>query len=175
MSKPPRYYPRFLHNGRCSTLTRRLERNYRQDLRISCLSPSVYLLGPYAYDRLGAIKRKIDARLCRNFHDFFVAVTSPGSVWWLPEVFPMTRSKFLLGSVLGLACFASGLLVAQGPRHQNLRAAQELVDQAFQRISDAQRANEWDMGGHAARAKDLLAQASREIKLAAEEANHHHH
>jgi len=87
----------------------------------------------------------------------------------------MTRSKFLLGSVLGLACFASGLLVAQGPRHQNLRAAQELVDQAFQRISDAQRANEWDMGGHAARAKDLLAQASREIKLAAEEANHHHH
>jgi hypothetical protein len=86
----------------------------------------------------------------------------------------MPRSKFLLGTILGLACFASGVLVAQGARHPNLRAAQQLVDQAFQRISDAQRANEWDMSGHAARAKDLLGQASREIKLAAEAANHHH-
>ncbi|MGO8934230.1 MAG: hypothetical protein ACLPLZ_13390 [Terracidiphilus sp.] len=85
----------------------------------------------------------------------------------------MTRSKFLSGSVLGLVCFASGVLVAQGARHPNLRAAQQLVDQAFQRVSDAQRANEWDMGGHAARAKDLLSQASREIKLAADAANHH--
>ena len=40
-------------------------------------------------------------------------------------------------------------------------------------LSDAQRANEWDMGGHAARAKDLLSQASREIKLAADAGNHH--
>lgn len=85
----------------------------------------------------------------------------------------MTRSKFLSGSVLGLVCFASGVLVAQGGRHPNLRAAQQLVDQAIERVSDAQRANEWDMGGHASRAKDLLAQASREIKLAAETANHH--
>jgi hypothetical protein len=85
----------------------------------------------------------------------------------------MTRSKFLSGSVLCLVCFASGVLVAQGGRHPNLRAAQQLVDQAFQRISDAQRANEWDMGGHAARAKDLLEQASREIKLATVASNHH--
>jgi hypothetical protein len=151
-----------------------LERNYRQDLRISCLSPSVYLLGPYAYDRLGAIKRKIDARLCRNFHDFFVAVTSPGSVWWLPEVFPMTRSKFLLSSVLGLVCFASGVLVAQGERHPNLMAAQDLINRAYDRITAAQQANEWDMGGHAARAKDLLDQAKHEIREATEAANHHH-
>jgi len=34
-------------------------------------------------------------------------------------------------------------------------------------------ANEFDMGGHAARAKDLLDQAYREIKLAAEAANRH--
>jgi hypothetical protein len=76
----------------------------------------------------------------------------------------MPRSKFLLGTILGLACFASGVLVAQGARHPNLRAAQQLVDQAFQRISDAQRANEWDMSGHAARAKDLLGQASWQPK-----------
>jgi hypothetical protein len=47
------------------------------------------------------------------------------------------------------------------------------VGQAYERIVAAQQANEWDMGGHAARAKELLDQANREIKLAAEEANHH--
>jgi len=83
----------------------------------------------------------------------------------------MTRGKFLLGSVLCVASFTSGVLIAQGPRHPNLMAAQRLVDQAFQRLSDAQQANEFDMHGHAAKAKDLLEQASREIKLAAEAAN----
>ena len=83
----------------------------------------------------------------------------------------MTRSKFVLGSVLCLASFAGGALVAQGPRHPNLRAAQDLINQAFDRITAAQQANEWDMGGHAARAKDLLEQAKREIRLATETAN----
>jgi hypothetical protein len=85
----------------------------------------------------------------------------------------MTPSKFLLGSILGLACFASGVLVAQGPRHPNLRAAQDLINQAYDRITAAQQANEWDMGGHAARAKDLLDNAKREIRLATEAANRH--
>ena len=85
----------------------------------------------------------------------------------------MTRSRFLLGSVLCLASFAGGVLIAQGPRHPNLRAAQDLIDQAFDRITAAQQANEWDMGGHAAKAKDLLIQAKEQIRLAAEEANHH--
>jgi hypothetical protein len=85
----------------------------------------------------------------------------------------MTRSKFLLSSVLGLACFASGVLVAQGPRHPNLRAAQDLINQAYDHITAAQAANEWDMGGHAAKAKEFLEQAKREIRLAAEDANHH--
>ena len=31
-----------------------------------------------------------------------------------------------------------------------------------------------DMGGHAAKAKDLLDQVNRELKEAAEAANHHH-
>jgi len=85
----------------------------------------------------------------------------------------MTRSKFLSGSVLSLVCFASGVLVAQGGRHPNLRAAQDLINQAYDRITAAKAANEWDMGGHAAKAKDLLDQAKREIRLAAEAANHH--
>jgi len=85
----------------------------------------------------------------------------------------MTRSKFVLGSVLCLTSFAGGVLIAQGPRHPNLRAAQDLINQAYDRITAAQQANEWDMDGHAAKAKDHLEQAKREIRLAAEAANHH--
>jgi hypothetical protein len=57
-------------------------------------------------------------------------------------------------------------------RHPNIAAAQRLTDQAYRRIVAAQQANEWDMGGHAAKAKDLLDQANRELKAAAEAANH---
>jgi F0F1-type ATP synthase membrane subunit b/b' len=57
-------------------------------------------------------------------------------------------------------------------RHPNLAAAQRLTDQAFQKITAAQQANEFDMDGHAAKAKDLLDQANRELKQAAEAANH---
>ena len=56
-------------------------------------------------------------------------------------------------------------------KHPNLAAAQHLVDQAFNKISAAQAANEWDMNGHAAKAKDLLDQVNKELKLAAESAN----
>ncbi len=85
----------------------------------------------------------------------------------------MTRSKFLVGSILCVTSFAGGMLVAQGGRHPNLRAAQDLINQAFDRITAAQQANEWDMGGHAARAKELLGQAKEQIRLAAEAANRH--
>ena len=57
-------------------------------------------------------------------------------------------------------------------RHPNLAAAQRLTEQAFNRIADAQKANEWDLEGHAAKAKDLLDQANNELKQAAEAANH---
>ena len=83
----------------------------------------------------------------------------------------MKNPKFLVGMVLGAALTAGGMLVAQGPRHPNLEAAQQLIDQAFNRISAAQQANEFDMGGHAQHAKDLLAQASREVRQAAHAAN----
>jgi hypothetical protein len=89
------------------------------------------------------------------------------------EDFPMTRSKLVLSSALGLATLMGGVLIAQGPRHPNLRAAQDLIDRAFDRITAAQGANEFDMDGHAAKAKELLEQAKREIRLAAEAANRH--
>jgi F0F1-type ATP synthase membrane subunit b/b' len=56
-------------------------------------------------------------------------------------------------------------------KHPNLAAAQRLVDQAFNKITAAQQANEWDMAGHAAKAKQLLDQANAELKQAAEAAN----
>ena len=60
-----------------------------------------------------------------------------------------------------------------GKMHPNLAAAQRLVEQAFNKISAAQQANEFDMDGHAAKAKDLIDQANRELKEAAEAANKH--
>jgi len=56
-------------------------------------------------------------------------------------------------------------------RHPNLAAAQHLTAQAFQKVTAAQQANEWDMEGHAAKAKDLLEQANNELKQAAQAAN----
>jgi hypothetical protein len=88
----------------------------------------------------------------------------------------MITRKLVLGSVLSLGLFASGVLVGQdvsARRHPNLNAAQRFIEQAVNKVSAAQAANEFDMGGHAAKAKDLLDQAYREIKLAAEAANHH--
>jgi hypothetical protein len=78
-----------------------------------------------------------------------------------------------IGMLLGIGVYAQAPPVTVGHRHPNLQAAQRLCDQAYQKITAAQQANEFDMGGHAAKAKELLDQASREIKEAAESANEH--
>ena len=90
-----------------------------------------------------------------------------------------TRNRIVL-SLLGLSLVVTGSTIAQGPerninphRHPILADAQRLCDQAYSRISDAQRANEWDMNGHASKAKALLEQASRELKAAAMADNRH--
>jgi len=51
--------------------------------------------------------------------------------------------------------------------HPNLLAAQKLAAQAFDKLTAAQQANEYDLGGHAAKAKTLLEQVKKEINLAA--------
>ncbi|OOG49849.1 hypothetical protein [Rhodanobacter sp. C01] len=90
----------------------------------------------------------------------------------------MKRTQFIVLTA-GLALAATTAFAAppaqdvSAHRHPNIAAAQRLTDQAFKRITDAQQANEWDMDGHAAKAKDLLDQASRELKMAAETANRH--
>ena len=83
---------------------------------------------------------------------------------------------YVLPAVLG-CLLLGGIAIAQpkqnvsGARHPNIAAAQRLSKQAFEKILDAQRANEWDMQGHAQKAKELLEQASNELKLAAQAAN----
>ncbi len=93
----------------------------------------------------------------------------------------MKMPKLLIGAALAVALIGAGMAVAQKPesdisgrRHPNLAAAQRLCDQAFHKITEAQEANEWDMDGHAAKAKELLEQVNRELKLAAEDANRKH-
>jgi hypothetical protein len=56
-------------------------------------------------------------------------------------------------------------------RHPNLASAQRLCQQAYDKLSAAQQANEWDMNGHAKKAKALLEEVNREIKEAALSAN----
>ncbi|MFM0305079.1 hypothetical protein PQQ99_33715 [Paraburkholderia sediminicola] len=55
--------------------------------------------------------------------------------------------------------------------HGNLAAAQTSIRQAFRDIDAAQNANHGELGGHAERAKQLLDEASNELKAAAETAN----
>jgi hydroxymethylpyrimidine/phosphomethylpyrimidine kinase len=51
-------------------------------------------------------------------------------------------------------------------RNPNLAEAQKLCGQAFQEVTKAQKANKYDMKGHAAKAKQLLIQASQELSEA---------
>jgi len=94
----------------------------------------------------------------------------------------MTKKALLLCLVLCASFVLGAVLFAQQPqqgpppvnvgkRHGNMRAAQEFIQQAWIKVDSAQQDNNYNLGGHAARAKELLAAASDEIKLSAETAN----
>lgn len=57
--------------------------------------------------------------------------------------------------------------------HPNLVAAQHFCAQAIQKLLDSQKANEYDEGGHARKAEELLGQAKAEIVKAAAFDNAH--
>lgn len=89
--------------------------------------------------------------------------------------------KSILAGVCVLLLVAAGVLFAQPPaknvsphRHPHLAAAQRLSHQAWEKIVEAQKANEWDLGGHAQKAKELLDQVNNELKQAAEVSNANH-
>lgn len=91
----------------------------------------------------------------------------------------MNAKNLLMFAALGGAIIATGCATAQagapsvdiGERHGNLRAAQELIRQAYERINRAQADNDSQLAGHAQRAKELLSQASEELRLAANVSN----
>jgi hypothetical protein len=81
-------------------------------------------------------------------------------------------------AAVAAALLCGGVALAQKPvdnisakKHPNLAAAQNLSQKAWEKIVAAQQANEWDMSGHAAKAKELLDQVNQELKMAAEAAN----
>ena len=93
----------------------------------------------------------------------------------------MTKKNLAIALLLCITSALVGAMFAQAPvvnidrrRHGNLAAAQSYIVQAYQRLDQAQQANEDQLGGHAQRAKDLLSQADGEIRLAADVANEHH-
>lgn len=86
---------------------------------------------------------------------------------------PIVATLFVTGGIV------VGIAVAEGQpatnvskgKHPNLAAAQNLSLKAYDKIIAAQQANEWDMQGHAAKAKTLLEQVNAELKQAAQAAN----
>jgi hypothetical protein len=85
----------------------------------------------------------------------------------------MTNTR-IAAVVLGSSLFMGGIAIAQRvnpARHPNLAAAQTLCEQAYEKLVASQKANEYDMGGHAQKAKEALEVANQQIKLAAAAAN----
>jgi hypothetical protein len=94
----------------------------------------------------------------------------------------MTKRGFYLAGALALGLVAMGVAHAQRPetdinhdRHSHLADAQKHVVEAYNKVVEAQRDNNDQLGGHAERAIALLDQANRELKLAAEYSDRHHH
>jgi hypothetical protein len=80
-----------------------------------------------------------------------------------------------------MLAFSASAIAANPPvqnvshhKHPNIAAAQHLAAQAYEKVVAAQKANEFDLGGHAQKAKDLLDEVNRELKAAAETSNEHH-
>jgi hypothetical protein len=85
--------------------------------------------------------------------------------------------KSVIVGVMGCVIL-TGVAFAQRPtrnvnagRHPNIAATQKHGQEGFDKIVAAQQANEWDMKGHAQKAKELLGKANGELKEAAEAAN----
>jgi len=92
----------------------------------------------------------------------------------------MTKKNVLLSFVAFLAFAPPSLLIGQQPvqnvdakKHPELASAQTSIVHAYQKIDAAQQAHRDQLGGHAQKAKELLAQAAQELTQAAVYADHH--
>jgi outer membrane murein-binding lipoprotein Lpp len=81
------------------------------------------------------------------------------------------KTSSLLKLIIGCVVVGGLVLGCVSVGHPNLAAARQFVEQAIDKVSAAQKANGYDMQGHAARAKKLMEQAIQEIQLAGEAAN----
>ena len=79
--------------------------------------------------------------------------------------------KLMIMSLLALSALSSQVFAGPEAGHPNIVAAREDAQHAIEKMKAAQVANEYDMGGHAAKAEQLLKKAEGEMKLAAEAAN----
>jgi hypothetical protein len=92
----------------------------------------------------------------------------------------MKQKSIYMAAVLATCLAFIGVTLAQRPetdidpaKYPNLAEAQHHILEAVEKIDAAQKANKDQLGGHADKAKQLLDQASHELKEAAEYANHH--
>jgi hypothetical protein len=90
----------------------------------------------------------------------------------------MSLRNIVLSSVFGGALICGGVVLAQAPspnigdKYPSLQEAQRHIHEAYEKIDTAQQAHHGELGGHGEKAKDLLAEANRELKEAAEYLNH---
>jgi hypothetical protein len=89
------------------------------------------------------------------------------------------RNLYVVG-IISFALILIGVTFAQHPetnidptRHPNLAAAQHHIVEAIEKTAEAQHAYKDELGGHAEKAKQLLGEASRELKEAADYADQH--
>jgi hypothetical protein len=81
-------------------------------------------------------------------------------------------SKFRTILITAAVIFPIGVFAGSPLKgHPNLIAADKALAVAWDKITAAQQANEYDLDGHAAKAKDAIKLAVDEIKLAAEASN----
>lgn len=90
----------------------------------------------------------------------------------------MTKNNVIRTLVMYSMLAGTSMMFAQGPvqdidanKHAHLAAAQAHIAQAYKEAETAQQANRDKLGNHAQKAKELLIQASQELKAAAEYAN----
>ena len=79
----------------------------------------------------------------------------------------VAATAIALSLISGCAVADDGYFMS---RHPNIEAADFNAQQAIERMRMAQRANDYDMGGHAGRAIQLMREARYEMQAAAEAA-----
>ena len=91
------------------------------------------------------------------------------------------RSSVLRFALVVVLVFVGALFAQQRPAddispklHPHMAEAQKLCNKAYDEMVEAQGANDFDMEGHAAKAKQLLVEASHQMKAAALAANKEH-